>query len=265
MKHPDGIEVYLKPAGKENENLRYAEYPVREDGSFADHLNTYNCRGMVLATKKPFTIVVQCDKSFGPHEASALLISTHTAQEVPKGATQCNRRVVQRSLMYEQSETKCFVYRYAPADSSTTNTDITKRLHMPSAAQGLCAETPRATACADFAALNGDFDKLNHPKLRREDRYDAIVVAVCLGKTTWIDEIKGKDCESTRSVSVIFPHGEATTDWDDSVYSTYGPGNPTEFRRTKLDCSFPIANPRGSWYIFEFRYRSQGNSSTSFH
>lgn len=107
MFHEDGIEVYLKPAGDENDNIRLAEFQLPESQTIEDDKKTPGCA--ILARHEGLKVVVRPSRDFKMHSASALIIQI-TREPVAKAWTKTswNRHPVQRSKSHEQFEQSTF-------------------------------------------------------------------------------------------------------------------------------------------------------------
>ena len=99
MFHEDGLEVYLKPAGDENDNIRLAEFEL--SGPQNDEGDERTCRCAVLARHGNLRIIVRPSREFKMHQASALIIKTNLDFSAKSLG---NREVIQRSKAHEQYE-----------------------------------------------------------------------------------------------------------------------------------------------------------------
>lgn len=99
MFHDDGLEVYLKPAGDENDNIRLAEFELSESQNVEGDERTRRCA--VLARHGDLKVVVRPSRDFKMHQASALIIKTNLDFSTRKLG---NIDVIQRSKAHEQFE-----------------------------------------------------------------------------------------------------------------------------------------------------------------
>ncbi|KAK5132337.1 hypothetical protein LTR08_009172 [Meristemomyces frigidus] len=220
MIHPDGIEVYLKPAGEENEGLRYAEFPVRnEDGTtFAD--GDRERHSIILADGKSVTVVVRCAPTFKMQNASALLVIVADGYKCAVDERMTGKFVIQRSFAYEQ---------WSAASSSVRKRTDIEREHTRKIPFSMIAHVQ---------ALSGKFDNLAPRPLGFDwNETGSIVVVIQRGTTMWKDLMGGNNKPS---------HG-----------GPYGPGNPAVSRKRVHGQSRPLDNQYGQCYTFVFRYRSE--------
>ncbi|KAK4548193.1 hypothetical protein LTR36_010062 [Oleoguttula mirabilis] len=218
MIHPDGIEVYLKPAGEDNEGRKYAEFPVSLDGSLNATDSDRVQRSTILASDEDIAVVVRCDSKFEMYTASALLVQIQDDCATPAGLDFHRRRVVQRSRVYEQ------------------RTFDTEHAYTMPYGKGACEAFPLHMGRHSAAANGGFDDEVYGPIMHKTVRPGSIIVAVCRGKARWND----KEANGTNAST-----------------SPYGSGNPALRRELKYGTTKPISSKNGQWYHFEFRYRSE--------
>lgn len=99
MFHDDGLEVYLKPAGDENDNIKLAEFELSETRTVEGDERTRRCA--VLARHDRLKVVVRPSREFKMHSASALIIQINL-DSMPNKVF--NRYVIQRSQANGQFE-----------------------------------------------------------------------------------------------------------------------------------------------------------------
>lgn len=102
MIHPDGIEVYLKPAGEQGDTLKYAELPVPSDDSSCATDDRFHMRTIVLAHDEDFQVVLRCQPSFEMHAASALFVRVDDGLRPPNDTSRVSINVIQRGFEDEQ-------------------------------------------------------------------------------------------------------------------------------------------------------------------
>lgn len=107
MIHPDGIEVYLKPVSPDSDNLKFAEFPLKDVLVNGRPDSDRNMRCAILARTGEYQLVVRCLTNFNMYSATAL---THIPYgfHVPPGHQLHAKKTIQRSKVYEQ-----YVSRYA--------------------------------------------------------------------------------------------------------------------------------------------------------
>lgn len=64
MIHEDGIEVYLKPGGSENEDIKFAEFALPDSDYDEKSGEAQVNRCTVLAREGAFSVVVRCSPGF---------------------------------------------------------------------------------------------------------------------------------------------------------------------------------------------------------
>lgn len=75
MIHPDGIEVYLKPADRSNDDVKWPDIPIPLD-FYGGHVGSEKAvRSMVLQREEDFTIAVNFLPHFDMFSASAVRIT----------------------------------------------------------------------------------------------------------------------------------------------------------------------------------------------
>ena len=99
MIHEDGIEVYLKPHGSENEDVKFAEFPLHNLEISEAVEGRRNRRCFVLAHEGNFDVVFRCLPQFEMFSASAVLVETHDGQNLEFTR---DRDVVQRTRIFDQ-------------------------------------------------------------------------------------------------------------------------------------------------------------------
>lgn len=128
MFHPDGIEVYLKPAGDRNDKVKIAEFPLPESDTIAGDERNRRCA--VLARSGGLKVVVRLSPEFKLHSASALVYIT-TLDSM--AATSWNVTNIQRSRAHEQLETT----KIDESDrEKSAKREIIQRVSMTKAYQG---------------------------------------------------------------------------------------------------------------------------------
>ncbi|KAF2168345.1 hypothetical protein M409DRAFT_21779 [Zasmidium cellare ATCC 36951] len=108
MIHEDGIEVYLKPHGTENEDVKFAEFPPRDFESFEGEGEERNKRCLILAHQGNFDVVVRCHPHFKMYSASGLHTTIRDGRQTPH---KVRSMITQRSLVFEQTLTCLAHYR----------------------------------------------------------------------------------------------------------------------------------------------------------
>lgn len=103
MFHDDGIEVYLKPAGDENDRVKLAEFPLPKSQVIEGDERNRRCA--ILAQHGKFRIIVRLSPEFKMYKASALLLEYHLDYRLHRPR---NLRIQQRSKAYEQIEVDGF-------------------------------------------------------------------------------------------------------------------------------------------------------------
>jgi len=88
MLHPDGMEVYLKPAGEDNEGRKFAEFPAHDNNTTTAAEGDHERRCTVLASNNNLTVVVRCQAPFTMYHASALLVQVDQRPPLPSGCKQ---------------------------------------------------------------------------------------------------------------------------------------------------------------------------------
>ncbi|KAK5122817.1 hypothetical protein LTR85_003732 [Meristemomyces frigidus] len=218
MIHPDGIEVYLKPTGKEGEGIKYAEFPVSSDRPANTADDRHEMRSIILARDEDFTVIVRCKPSFKMFAASALLIRIDDGFASPAGATYCPKSTIQRSRCYEQLVKPTTCYYTVERDERKYNK---------------CPHRMREAS----KALNGGFDSTACQTIDLiYARPGTILVTVHRGTAQWEEktQLNGQPC-----------------------HSPFGPDNPAEYRSHMPGTSRPLPSKHGQLYTFEFRYRSE--------
>lgn len=107
MIRPDGIEVYLKPHGPENEDVKFAEYSPRDLDTFEAEAEERNKRCVILAEEGAFDVVIRCLPYFNIYSASAISIMI---REGGPYIGPSRLVVVQRSLIFDQKVIKAKWY-----------------------------------------------------------------------------------------------------------------------------------------------------------
>ena len=139
MIHPDGIEVYLKPAGKAKEGLRYAEFPVHKEDNSLVADDDHTMQTMIMSSKENFEVVVCCEPGFKMTGASALIIDSYDGYRPAAGETVFCRRVIQRSFAHEG---QCLGSRPIEVRFAGELQTRTRRYHMVSHVKGTQDLTP---------------------------------------------------------------------------------------------------------------------------
>ncbi|KAK4504751.1 hypothetical protein PRZ48_002713 [Zasmidium cellare] len=226
MIHEDGIEVYLKPHGPENEDVKFAEFALRDFETYKGDGEERNKRCLVLAREGNFDIVVRCHPSFRMYSASAIRIVARDGRARPGTL---NGITVQRSRIFEQhlKADNIFLERTGPVLSAT-------KLILAEATAKLTEE--KLIMADAVAGMRGTFDgdKCTQIDPNRNTK-GSVTVLVQRTNPKWVDASAGQR----------------------GVNRFYGSGDPTALRRFQYGKTKLLKGKNGDPYIFEFRYRSE--------